>query len=125
MPDQPIHALAHLGCGLICEGHSQDGIRSNSKIINKMRDPMSDDPRLARTGASEDQDRSIDLLDTFSLLRIEFTEVQLSQFTGGNSSRESRVFRGFLLAPGGFGTHGNGDAHQGNGNHLSLGSRVT
>jgi hypothetical protein len=29
------------------------------------------------------------------LLRIEFTEVQLSQFTGGDSSRESRHLRGF------------------------------
>jgi hypothetical protein len=60
-----------------------------------MGDAVGDDARLARAGTGQNQDRSIDLLDGFSLLRIEFTEVQLSQFTGGDSSRESRHLRGF------------------------------
>ena len=38
---------------------------------------MSDDPGLPRSGASQDQYRAAYLLDSFTLLRIEFTEVQL------------------------------------------------
>ena len=54
MPDEPIDAFAHLGGGLVGESYSEDGIGSNSKVINKMRDTVGDDARLARTGASQD-----------------------------------------------------------------------
>ena len=125
MPDESAHALAHLGRSLVGEGHSEDGIRSNSKIVNKMRDAVGDHARLARTGAGKDQDRALDLLGGFPLLRIEFTEIQLSPVYRSDSSRENRDLRGFPSRWPHFGTRERMDAHQGNGNPLSRGSRNT
>ena len=97
MPNESIHAVAHLGRSLVGEGHSEDGIGGNSKIINEMRDAVSDDARFSGARARQNQNRTIDLLGGFSLLRIKFTEVQRSQFTGEDSSHESGHLRGLAL----------------------------
>ncbi len=96
MADEPIHAFPHLGCSLVGEGHGENRIRSNSKVINEMRDSVSNDARLAGAGAGKDKNRSLDLLGGFSLLRIEFTEVQLSPvYRRRFIPREPRFTRGF------------------------------
>ena len=71
---QLLHALAHLGRGLVGKGDGEDGIRRDALRLNEIRNAVRDDARLARAGAGQDQDRTIRGLHGGALLRIHLFE---------------------------------------------------
>src|SRR5690349_3884334 len=77
MPNQPTHALAHLSRRLIRERNREDRVRRNPVVLDEMCDAMRDHTSLARARTSQDQQRPVHGLNSFSLLRIESIEVQV------------------------------------------------
>jgi hypothetical protein len=68
--DEVDNAVAHLGRGLVGEGHREDRPRSNA-LFEEARDALGHDPRLARTRARQNQQRTIPMLDRRLLRRIQ------------------------------------------------------
>src|SRR5947199_204385 len=85
MSDQPVDPLTHLGGGFVGEGDGEDGVGSYAVIFDQVSDAVGDDARLARTGSGKNEHWPFEGLSGFSLLRIEFTEIQLF------SLRDTRV----------------------------------
>ncbi len=69
--DQGEDALAHLGGGLVGEGHRQDLPRLHALHPHEVGDAMGQDTRLARAGAGEDQKWSLGGRDRAGLLGVE------------------------------------------------------
>ena len=72
--DQFVHALDHLGGGLVGEGHGQDGFRHHAQMLDQMGDAVGDDARLAAARAGQDEHRAFGGFDSFTLLRVELGE---------------------------------------------------
>ena len=78
--DKFFDALAHLGGGLVGEGHRQDGFRHHSHVLDQIGDAVGDDARLAAARAGEDQHRAFGSLDGFALLRVELIEKRQAEW---------------------------------------------
>jgi len=71
MSDKPTDALAHLGSGFVGKRNGQNRVGRNAMIVDQMSDAMGDDSGLTRPSPGQDQDRPINGLGGFPLLRIE------------------------------------------------------
>ena len=67
--DQPLGALAHLIGGLVGERHGEDGFGRHA-LGEQIGDAIGDDAGLARAGAGEDEERSVEGRDGFALRAV-------------------------------------------------------
>src|SRR5262245_47248781 len=69
------NAFMHFARGLIREFHSKNVLRGNA-ALDHVRDPISDDPRLASAGPRQNQYWTAQRLDGQTLLGVERSEIQ-------------------------------------------------
>ena len=68
--EQTKHALAHLLGRFVRKGDGQDGGSGHVMVLDQMRDSMRNDASFSTACAGEQQQRSFNMLDSFTLLRI-------------------------------------------------------
>ena len=66
-PDQQPDTLTHLLGGLVREGDREDLVRLRGAGREQIRDPVGQDPGLARPGTGEDQERPAGVGDRVTL----------------------------------------------------------
>ena len=71
---QLVHALLHFACGLVGERHAEN-VAGRDAALDHVRDAKSDDARLARARAGEDEHRAFDGLGGHALLRVERVQI--------------------------------------------------
>src|SRR6185436_15725659 len=71
---QCLDARPHFLRGLVRERDGKNAIGCRSSCADEMRDPVRDHTRLARTGAREDEKRTLSLQNSSLLFRIETGE---------------------------------------------------
>jgi hypothetical protein len=72
--EQRPDAIAHLAGGLVRERDGEHLVRPRMSVADQVRDPERDDPRLARSRARENQQRTIGMQNRFTLFGIELVE---------------------------------------------------
>ena len=77
MPQQPVHALAHLAGGLVGKGNGENRIGRHALFLDEPGDAAGDHARLARTGAGKDQQRPFSGLNGGALFGIQFGDERL------------------------------------------------
>ena len=90
--DEGDDPLAHLAGGLVREGDGEDPPRGDVPDADEVGDAVGDDPRLARSGAGEDEERPLGRRDGAGLLGVEAGEdprLQLRAVSG--AGREAAV----------------------------------
>ncbi len=70
-PDQADDPLAELGGGPVGERDREDPPRGDALDADEVRDPVRQDPRLARAGAGQDEQRPVGRGDGAGLLRVQ------------------------------------------------------
>ena len=70
-PAEVLDAVAHLAGRLIGEGDGQDAVAGDVLDFHQVGDAMGEDARLARPGAGDDEDRSVDGKHSFALGVVE------------------------------------------------------
>jgi hypothetical protein len=71
---EALDAIAHLAGGLIGERDGENRVRVDAMHLDEARDAHRKDTRLARTGAGENEERTIPMEHGFTLCRIQPTE---------------------------------------------------
>jgi len=95
MTQQPVDAFAHFAGGLIGEGNSEDGVRSDALLADEPCDAAGDDAGLARACPGEDQQWAISGLDGGALFGIQVVGERLQRASPGGKVPVSSVpFRG-------------------------------
>ena len=84
--EQRFDAGAHLFGGLVRERDRQHLVRLGVAVADEVRDSARDDARLAGTGAGEDQQRSLDVQDRFSLFGVQGFEELHARLTVGRGT---------------------------------------
>ena len=74
MLEQAVDTLRHLRRRLVGERHRHNGIGRNAAHLDEIGDAVGNDPRLARAGTSQDQQRAIYCLHGGTLLGVQFVE---------------------------------------------------
>ena len=69
-PNARLHTLTHLTGCFICKSNGKDIARADPLFADQIRDPVRDDPGLARTGPCQYKKRSLCCKDRFFLLII-------------------------------------------------------
>ena len=70
-PSSASTRAAHLFGGLVRESDGQHFMRGGVPVADEVGDAACDDARLARAGAGEDEQRSVDVKDRFALFGVE------------------------------------------------------
>src|SRR5439155_23121028 len=89
------NTFLHLGRSFVGESDGQDASRRDTKRLDEVGDPVSDDAGLAAACARQDQQRSFRLLDGCPLRWIEFLEktvhsIRILLFPSGHGKSTGR-----------------------------------
>jgi len=77
------HPIDHIARRLVGEGHEQDLIGRDGACLDRVSRAPADDPRLARTGAGDDRQRTRRRGDGLALRGIEVFEQAFGRGRGG------------------------------------------
>ena len=98
--DQPRHAVPHFLRGLVGEGHGQDGARMHALLFDEPGDSPGDHRGLARSGAREDEQGAMGVLDRLPLGRIQILEKGMfGRFRAGAGHGSMLPRQGHATAP--------------------------
>ena len=68
---EALDPVPHLAGRLVGEGNGQDLVGEDAALLQQPRDPVSQDPGLARARPGDDEDRSLRGLDSPNLVVVE------------------------------------------------------
>ncbi len=88
--EQLAHPVAHFFRGLVSEGNRENVSRPDATFRDQVRDSMRNHPRLAGTGARQNQQRPVAGSHSFALLRIKLRE-KFSHSSGYRCHLSTRV----------------------------------
>ncbi len=75
LADQLLDAFLHLASRLVGEGHCQDILRRHFAPTKQPGDALGDDPRLAGSGAGQDQQRPLGVLHRLALFLVQSGQI--------------------------------------------------
>ena len=94
--DEGSHPLLHLPRGLVGEGDRQDPEGRDAALGDQVRDPVGEDAGLARSGARDDEERTVGRGDRLVLDRVQAREQIV--FEGGGFGHGGAIVQVFDLA---------------------------